>query len=76
MSRVDVFDVTVLKVIGGVSGVEALGGGRGAASLVLNVDGVLEAVGSEDVLLVAGAGVALRWWGEREAPMCRARRCC
>lgn len=74
MSCIDVFNVTVLKVIGGVSGVEALGGGRGAASLVLDVDWILEAIRSEDVLLVAGAGVALRWWGKREAPMCRAWR--
>ncbi len=76
MSCVDVFDVTVLKVIGGVSRIEALGGGRGAAPFVLDVDWILEAVRSEDILLVAGSGVALRWWGEREAPMCRARRCC
>jgi hypothetical protein len=56
--RVDVLDVAVLKVVGGVRRVEAFGGdGRRVAPLILDADGVLEAVRSEDVFLVGGSRV-------------------
>ena len=53
MSGVDVFNVTVLKVIGCVGRVEALDSGWCVTSFMLDGDGIFQAVGSEDVLLVA-----------------------
>ena len=73
MSCVDVLDVAVLKVVGGVGIVEAFDGGRGLASFVLDADGVFQAVGSEDVLLVDGSGVTFRGWGQGDSAVSRTR---
>ena len=71
VSCVDVLNVSVLKVVGGVGIVEALDGRRSLASLVLDADGVFQAVGSEDVLLVARSCVAFWGRGQGDAAMGR-----
>ena len=73
MRGVDVLDVAVLKVVGRVGRVEAFYGRGALASLELDGDRVLQAVGPEDVLLDDWSGVAFRGRGQGDTSVCRAR---